>query len=54
LRVVFFYDEGFRIVCTNAFCKAEATPRKELLLARALRRRYLISKCRGKLTIEEI
>lgn len=54
LRVVFFYDEGFRIVCTNAFCKRETTPRTELALAKALRQRYLLSKGRGELSIEEI
>lgn len=54
LRVVFFYDEGYRIVCTNAFCKAETTPRTELTLAKVLRRRYLLSKCRRELSIEEI
>jgi hypothetical protein len=54
LRVVFFYDEGYRIVCTNAFCKAETTPRSELLISRALRRRYLIAKHTRGLRIEEV
>ena len=54
LRVVFFYDEGCRIVCTNAFCKAETTPRSELLIARALRSRYLTAKRTRGLRIEEV
>ena len=54
LRVVFFYDERRRIVCTNAFCKAETTPRTELALARALKKRYLIAKLARKLSIEEV
>jgi len=54
LRVVFFYDEGRRIVCTNAFCKAETTPRTELLLARAQRKRYLMAKLARELSIEEV
>lgn len=54
LRVVFFYDEGRRIVCTNAFCKAETTPRTELSLARAQRKRYLMAKLARELSIEEV
>jgi len=54
LRVVFFYDEGRRIVCTNAFCKAETTPRTELLYAKAQQKRYLMAKLARELSIEEI
>jgi phage-related protein len=54
LRVVFFYDEGRRIVCTNAFCKAETTPRTELLLAKAQRKRYLMARLARELSIEEV
>jgi phage-related protein len=54
LRVVFFYDEGRRIVCTNAFCKAETTPRAELALARSLRKHYLMAKLARELSIEEV
>ncbi|MEA2599592.1 MAG: hypothetical protein QOF89_584 [Acidobacteriota bacterium] len=54
LRVVFFYDEGHRIVCTNAFCKAETTPRTELALARSLRKHYLMAKLARELSIEEV
>ena len=54
LRVVFFYDEGRRIVCTNAFCKAETTPRTELALAKAQRKRYLTAKLARELSIEEV
>ena len=54
LRVVFFYDEGRRIVCTNAFCKAETTPRTELALARSLRKHYLMAKLARELIIEEV
>lgn len=54
LRVVFFYDEGRRIVCTNAFFKAETTPRTELSLARAQRKRYLMAKLARELSIEEV
>ena len=54
LRVVFFYDEGRRVVCTNAFSKAETTPRTELALAKAQRKRYLTAKLARELIIEEI
>jgi phage-related protein len=54
LRVLFFYDDGSRIVCTNAFAKAERTPRTELKLARELRGRYMTAKFRRKLQIVEI
>ena len=54
LRILFFYDDGSRIVCTNAFSKAERTPRTELQLARELRRRYMMAKFRRKLQIVEI
>lgn len=51
LRVLFFYDDGCRIVCTNAFSKAETTPQAEVELARELRDRYLVAKFRRKLEI---
>jgi hypothetical protein len=54
LRVLFFYDGGFRIVCTNAFRKAERTPGAEVELARGLRERYFRAKLLGRLRIEEI
>lgn len=54
LRVLFFYDDGARIVCTNAFSKAERTPRTELDLARELRSRYMTAKFRRKLELVEI
>ena len=54
LRVLFFYDEGCRIVCTNAFRKAERTPPAEVELARETRERYLRAKLLGRLRIEEI
>lgn len=53
LRVLFFYDEGCRIVCTNAFYKAERTPRMGVKLARALKRRYFSAKLLRRLRIEE-
>jgi phage-related protein len=53
LRVLFFYDDGYRIVCTNAFCKAERTPRAEVELARDLRRQYFSAKLLRRLRIEE-
>ena len=53
LRVLFFYDDGRRIVCTNAFAKAERTPRNEVELARGARLRYLKAKFRRKLEIVE-
>ena len=53
LRVLFFYDDGYRIVCTNAFCKAERTPRAEVELARDLRRQYFGAKLLRRLRIEE-
>jgi phage-related protein len=53
LRVLFFYDDGHRIVCTNAFYKAERTPRTEVKLARDLKRLYFRAKLLGRLRIEE-
>lgn len=53
LRVLFFYDDSRRIVCTNAFAKAERTPRNEVELAKATRQRYLKAKFRRKLEIVE-
>ena len=53
LRVLFFYDDRRRIVCTNAFSKAETTPQAEIELARELRERYLVAKFRRKLEILE-
>ncbi len=53
LRVLFFYDDGYRIVCTNAFLKAERTPRTEVRLARDLKRQYFSAKRLRRLRIEE-
>ena len=53
LRVLFFYDDGCRVICTNAFAKAERTPRNEVELAKATRLRYLKAKFRRKLQIVE-
>lgn len=53
LRVLFFYDDGHRIVCTNAFYKAERTPRAEVRLARDLKRLYFRAKLLRRLRIEE-
>ena len=51
LRTLFFYDDTNRIVLTNAFLKAETTPRTELALARTLRKRYFEAKFRHELQI---
>lgn len=51
LRTLFFYDDMSRIVLTNAFLKAETTPRSELALARSLRKRYFEAKFRHGLQI---
>lgn len=53
LRVVYFYDSGFRIVCTSAFTKAETTPRIEIESARFLARRYREARFRNELVILE-
>jgi phage-related protein len=53
LRVLFFYDDGFRIVLTNAFLKAERTPRTEVEQARRLKQKYSVAKLRRKLLIVE-
>lgn len=53
LRVLFFYDDGHRIVCTNAFAKAERTPRPEVELARSLKKEYFQAKFRKTLEIVE-
>ena len=55
LRTLFFYDDLCRIVLTNAFLKAETTPRTELALARGLKKRYFAAKLRsGIQVLEEI
>ena len=51
LRTLFFYDDMSRIVLTNAFQKAETTPRPQLALARSLRKRYFEAKLRHGLQI---
>lgn len=53
LRVVFFYDAGFRIVCTSAFTKAETTPQTEIDRSRFLIQLYLEAKFRNELIILE-
>jgi phage-related protein len=53
LRVVFFYDSGFRIVCTSAFTKAETTPQTEIDRSRLLIQLYLEAKFRNELIILE-
>jgi phage-related protein len=51
LRVVFFYDDNRKVICTNAFSKAETTPQNELRVARELREQYLRVKFRKELQI---
>ena len=51
LRVVYFYDSGFRIICTSAFTKAETTPQVEIESARFLARLYREAKFRNELII---
>ncbi|HWN44311.1 MAG TPA: type II toxin-antitoxin system RelE/ParE family toxin [Thermoanaerobaculia bacterium] len=51
LRVVYFYDSGFRIICTSAFTKAETTPQIEIESARFLARRYREARFRNELVI---
>jgi phage-related protein len=51
LRVVFFYDDNRKVVCTNAFSKAETTPQNDLRVARELRDQYLRVKFRKELQI---
>jgi phage-related protein len=53
LRVVYFYDSGFRIVCTSAFTKAETTPQSEIDASRFLIQLYLEAKFRNELVILE-
>jgi phage-related protein len=53
LRILFFYDGGYRIVCTHAFAKTERNPRSEIELARSLRKRYFEAKFRKGLHIVE-
>jgi hypothetical protein len=52
-RVLFFYDDNHRIVCTNAFSKLEVTPRSEIELARSLREKYFETKLRRELQVVE-
>jgi len=52
-RVLFFYDEDHRIVCTNAFSKLEVTPRSGIELARGLREKYFETKLRRELQVVE-
>jgi phage-related protein len=51
LRTLFFYDDLCRIVLTNAFLKAETTPRTDIALARSLKKRYFEAKFRHGLQI---
>jgi phage-related protein len=53
LRLLFFYDEGYRIVFTNAFSKAETTPQAEIELARRLKEQYCMAKRLRRLQILE-
>jgi phage-related protein len=53
LRVVFFYDSGFRIICTSAFTKAETTPQTEIDRSRLLIQLYLEAKFRNELVIHQ-
>ncbi len=53
LRVVYFYDSNFRIVCTSAFSKAETTPQIKIESARFLLRLYREAKLRNELIILE-
>ncbi len=53
LRLLFFYDEGNRIIFTNAFFKAETTPQTELELARRRKKQYFEAKRHKRLHIEE-
>jgi len=53
LRVLFFYDDGYRIVCTNAFAKTKKRPRQEIELAKRLRKRYFEAKSHEMLQILE-
>jgi phage-related protein len=53
LRVVYFYDSNFRIICTSAFTKAETTPQIEIDSARFLARLYREAKFRNELIILE-
>jgi phage-related protein len=53
LRVVYFYDASFRIICTSAFTKAETTPQIEIESARFLARLYREAKFRNELIILE-
>jgi len=53
LRVIYFYDSNFRIVCTSAFTKAETTPQIEMGSARFLARLYREAKFRNELIILE-
>lgn len=53
LRVLYFYDSGFRIVCTSAFTKAETTPIVEIESARFLARLYREARFRNELVILE-
>jgi putative component of toxin-antitoxin plasmid stabilization module len=52
-RVLFFYDDRCRIVCTSAFWKSEKTPRSELEASRRIREEYLRAKSDGSLDVEE-
>lgn len=52
-RILFFYDDQCRIVCTSAFWKSEKTPRAELESARRSREEYFRAKSEGSLEVED-
>lgn len=55
LRVLFFYDAGRIVVCTNAFLKAgRKLPPEEKRRAVAIRHRYFEAKARGTIRIKDI
>lgn len=54
VRVIWFYDTGRVVVCTNGFSKAEKTPPAEIERARRLRAMYAEEQQRGRLTIEQL
>jgi phage-related protein len=54
LRVLFFYDDECRIVFTNGFAKTKMRSKKEIDLAKSLKKQYFAAKSHEKLEILEV
>lgn len=53
VRVLFFYDKGNIVICSNFFLKdQQKTPPGEIEKAKEIREQYIHDKAKGKITIK--